>query len=116
MAFDPETTVGRVKELVWNTWPNGTLFFTLVTPLYPRHTAAWAIWFTKCAERCRGDRPDCVLDFNLIYFIFLFHSFNRTLSILVDVSTFRFPLIDVATTQIGKTNTHQHPPICVSFI
>ncbi|KAF8500201.1 ubiquitin-related domain-containing protein [Russula emetica] len=22
MAFDPETTVGRVKELVWNTWPN----------------------------------------------------------------------------------------------
>ena len=27
MAFDPETTVGRVKELVWNTWPNGTLSF-----------------------------------------------------------------------------------------
>ena len=24
MAFDPETTVGRVKELLWNTWPNGT--------------------------------------------------------------------------------------------
>ncbi|KAI0037236.1 ubiquitin-related domain-containing protein, partial [Vararia minispora EC-137] len=22
MLFDPETTVGRVKELVWNTWPN----------------------------------------------------------------------------------------------
>ncbi|KAH9962169.1 ubiquitin-related domain-containing protein [Russula dissimulans] len=22
MAFDPETTVGRVKELVWNSWPN----------------------------------------------------------------------------------------------
>jgi len=22
MAFEPETTVGRVKELVWNTWPN----------------------------------------------------------------------------------------------
>jgi len=22
MAFDPETTVGRVKELLWNTWPN----------------------------------------------------------------------------------------------
>lgn len=21
MAFDPETTVGRVKELVWNSWP-----------------------------------------------------------------------------------------------
>lgn len=23
MVFEPETTVGRVKELVWNTWPNG---------------------------------------------------------------------------------------------
>lgn len=23
MTFEPETTVGRVKELVWNTWPNG---------------------------------------------------------------------------------------------
>ncbi|KAH9983162.1 ubiquitin-related domain-containing protein, partial [Russula compacta] len=22
MAFDPETTVGRVKELAWNTWPS----------------------------------------------------------------------------------------------
>jgi len=22
MAFDPETTVGRVKELAWNSWPN----------------------------------------------------------------------------------------------
>lgn len=33
--FEPETTVGRVKELVWNTWPNGvsrsrSLFFCLV--------------------------------------------------------------------------------------
>jgi hypothetical protein len=24
MAFEPETTVGRVKELLWNSWPNGT--------------------------------------------------------------------------------------------
>jgi hypothetical protein len=23
MSFDPETTIGRVKELVWNTWPEG---------------------------------------------------------------------------------------------
>ncbi|KAJ4495376.1 hypothetical protein C8R41DRAFT_762610 [Lentinula lateritia] len=22
MTFEPETTVGRVKELVWNTWPS----------------------------------------------------------------------------------------------
>ncbi|OCH88548.1 hypothetical protein OBBRIDRAFT_703369, partial [Obba rivulosa] len=25
MSFEPETTVGRVKELVWNAWPNGEL-------------------------------------------------------------------------------------------
>ena len=24
MSFEPETTVGRVKELVWNAWPTGT--------------------------------------------------------------------------------------------
>ena len=24
MSFDPEMTVGRAKELVWNAWPNGT--------------------------------------------------------------------------------------------
>ena len=23
MSFEPQTTVGRVKELVWNAWPNG---------------------------------------------------------------------------------------------
>ncbi|KAF4563931.1 hypothetical protein EYR36_003176 [Pleurotus pulmonarius] len=23
MSFDPETTIGRVKELVWNAWPSG---------------------------------------------------------------------------------------------
>lgn len=25
MNFDPETTIGRVKELVWNAWPSGEL-------------------------------------------------------------------------------------------
>jgi hypothetical protein len=30
MAFDPETTVGRVKEFVWNTWPNGTFSLPLL--------------------------------------------------------------------------------------
>jgi hypothetical protein len=24
MNFEPDTTIGRVKELVWNTWPAGT--------------------------------------------------------------------------------------------
>lgn len=23
MSFEPETTVGRAKELIWNAWPNG---------------------------------------------------------------------------------------------
>lgn len=23
MSFEPETTLGRVKELVWNSWPTG---------------------------------------------------------------------------------------------
>lgn len=32
MAFDPETTIGRMKELVWNAWPNGesSAFFPLI--------------------------------------------------------------------------------------
>ena len=25
MSFEPETTVGRVKELVWNAWPTGSI-------------------------------------------------------------------------------------------
>ena len=25
MAFDPETTIRRLKELVWNSWPGGTV-------------------------------------------------------------------------------------------
>ena len=29
MAFDPETTIGRLKELVWNSWPGGTVAFFL---------------------------------------------------------------------------------------
>jgi hypothetical protein len=41
MAFDPETTVGRVKELVWNTWPCGTPttpFSSSSLPFYFTHT------------------------------------------------------------------------------
>jgi hypothetical protein len=34
MAFEPETTVGRVKELVWNSWPNGTF---QLSPSYHTH-------------------------------------------------------------------------------
>jgi len=38
MSFDPETTVGRVKELVWNTWPNGACL--LSCPPHPHCTRA----------------------------------------------------------------------------
>ena len=57
MAFDPETTVGRVKELVWNTWPNGTLSFVKPPPHLHVMRRACAIWFTKCAALCRGGHP-----------------------------------------------------------
>jgi hypothetical protein len=37
MAFEPETTVGRVKELVWNTWPNGTFCYSRVISTHACH-------------------------------------------------------------------------------
>lgn len=55
MAFDPETTVGRVKELVWNTWPNGTFTFT------PSLTH-----FRMRA--CPPTRTDTLFPFSFIYF------------------------------------------------
>ena len=48
MSFEPETTVGRAKELVWNAWPNGALlldvccFCLTISPTprcYPAHAA-----------------------------------------------------------------------------
>ena len=32
MSFDQEMTVGRVKELVWNAWPNGECAFASLNP------------------------------------------------------------------------------------
>lgn len=34
MAFEPETAVGRVKELVWNAWPSGGCSFVRLSS-YP---------------------------------------------------------------------------------
>jgi hypothetical protein len=79
MAFDPETTVGRVKELVWNTWPNGTLSFALAPPPPTHvhmHIAARlrAIWYTKCAApAAAATRPDSILNFN--FYSFILYSF-----------------------------------------
>lgn len=80
LAFDPETTVGRVKELVWNTWPNGTSSFEP-----PSTPAAYTCMRRTCAM---ATRPDSVH-----YFIFIIYSFffsihsteDRTLPILVNV-------------------------------
>ena len=35
MSFDPEATIGRVKELVWNAWPNGEQPSFLTGALFP---------------------------------------------------------------------------------
>ena len=39
MSFEPETTIGRVKELAWNSWPAGTWMLVYIlmvsTPLSP---------------------------------------------------------------------------------
>ncbi|KAF8651628.1 hypothetical protein AX16_004669 [Volvariella volvacea WC 439] len=54
MSFDPETTVGRVKELVWNAWPNGEfisfLFFARFLPVFAfasrDHTCLFCVFFS----------------------------------------------------------------------
>jgi hypothetical protein len=39
MAFVPETTIGRVKELAWNSWPNGASA-TFLPSLPPLHVTS----------------------------------------------------------------------------
>ena len=56
MAFDPETTVRRVKELLWNTWPNGTSICSPSTSSPPSRMGAGARWFPKGS--CRTRRAD----------------------------------------------------------
>ncbi|KAJ7101597.1 hypothetical protein C8R43DRAFT_1141216 [Mycena crocata] len=41
MLFDPETTVGRVKELVWNAWPSGACAASIPTFLIEA-TQTWS--------------------------------------------------------------------------
>lgn len=38
MIFEPETTVGRVKELVWNAWPNGESPVCLASHFFMFHS------------------------------------------------------------------------------
>jgi hypothetical protein len=78
MAFDPETTVGRVKELLWNTWPNGTLSFTPRPPLHPRthtHCGAPVPYGSQSVPRraAAATRPESILNFH--FHLFIFYSF-----------------------------------------
>lgn len=40
MSFEPETTIGRVKELVWNAWPNGEQSCLRMSRLHARALSA----------------------------------------------------------------------------
>lgn len=83
MAFDPETTVGRVKELVWNTWPNGTLSLSFVPRPLSMYTrtytcmrgAACATRFTKCAAAVPRRPPNNQTPFLTFSFLFIQISF-----------------------------------------
>lgn len=49
MSFDPEITIGRVKELAWNAWPNGAW----------RTTRAWTLCaYTVCTLSTTTDWQD----------------------------------------------------------
>ena len=77
MVFEPETTVGRVKELVWNTWPNGvsrsrSLFFCLVD--YPPclhliHLISYS-WNCQCRVRFSPPSPQSLLASALLASVF----------------------------------------------
>lgn len=54
MIFDSRTTVGRVKELVWNTWPNGKFYVFSVLVFLP------ALRSTSCLS---GSSVSCALSF-----------------------------------------------------
>jgi len=115
MAFDPETTVGRVKELVWNTWPNGTSSFPSRFLPHPRtHAHAGAplpYGPTKCAAATGLD--SVLYSFHSFIFLFKFIFINdddRTLPILVEVWTFLSP--DLTDDRVTTTTDWQdeHPP------
>ena len=123
MAFDPETTVGRVKELVWNTWPNGTLSLSFVpTPLSLHtytHMRAWRRLrhmvhkVCRCGAAAATHQPDSIVNvfhFHLFKFYFILLRAELLCQFLVDVWDFSsfFPWIDdrFATTDWQD----EHPP------
>jgi len=80
MAFDPETTVGRVKELVWNTCPNCMLPFPSPSPRLsqPRtHTHVARACLRHMVHKSCGQpvaaatRPGSILNFIFTIYSFL---------------------------------------------
>ena len=60
MSFDPETTIGRVKELVWNTWPEGVCVPIFV--LFQSHVTTLAI-----DNEWQSERPPAPSYLRLLY-------------------------------------------------
>ena len=113
MAFEPETTVGRVKELVWNTWPNGaslSLRFFLPLVDYPRlHLIHLISYSRNCRCRVRFSPP---AHFSLRVFSLLCGGGGkgRTLANFTDVD----PCLTLR--QTGKTSAHRPLHSCASSI
>jgi hypothetical protein len=53
MAFVPETTIGRVKELAWNSWPNGAsaTFLPSLPPCTSHHEPTSPITLARCHRK-----------------------------------------------------------------
>ena len=111
MGFEPETTVGRVKELVWNTWPNGasrsrsrSLRFFLPPPgglfvstSYPSYRL-----FTELPMPCSLLASGVLAS--------VCGGKGRTLANLTDVD----PCLTLR--QTGRTSAHRLPHSCASSI
>lgn len=61
MSFEPETTVGRVKELAWNTWPSGEHLCWLVPEALGAFTRAVEAPLTLPARRLARRAAACAV-------------------------------------------------------
>jgi hypothetical protein len=113
MVFEPETTVGRVKELVWNTWPNGVSrshSHSRSRPLFfcPGGLSIHLISYSwNCRCRVRFSPPS---RFSLRPFSLLSWGKGRTLVNFTDV----YPCLTLR--QTGRTSAHRPPRTCASSI
>jgi hypothetical protein len=79
MAFEPETTVGRVKELLWNSWPNGT--FQLIRSYHthalsiprlptPLEVIPFPVFYCRPINRCRSTSATPAISFYFHFSLF----------------------------------------------